>query len=88
VLLSINYSRANSDLCIFYRNFSKNHLEFVAVYVNDPLLGAKTDVQIDVMTTEIKKHFSLKDLNGVRLVIGCDITVRKDSICVISVSIL
>jgi Reverse transcriptase (RNA-dependent DNA polymerase) len=77
VLKSLLYVQTNSDPCVFFRGSSVGQLEFIAVYVDDLMLGAKSADQISTMKKELCSNFSMKVMGVVSHIIGLDVEINS-----------
>ena len=65
----LKFKQCASDSCVFVRSDGV----WIALYVDDMLIAAKTLKTIKTIQTELSKQFTLKDLGQARFILGMEV---------------
>ncbi|CAF4915773.1 unnamed protein product [Rotaria socialis] len=77
-MISLGYRRLNYDGCLFVRN---EH-QLLSVYVDDIIIAAPDDSQLNNMLNELEIVFKIRDLGNVSRILGLDVYDEKERIIV------
>ena len=69
----LGFKQCASDSCIFVRNDST----WIALYVDDMLISAKSLRTIKTIQTELSKQFKMKELGQARFILGMEVKYNR-----------
>ncbi|GMF37522.1 unnamed protein product [Phytophthora lilii] len=77
VFISMGFVQCRADPCLFVRHQAGRDASpvFIILYVDDLLIGCKSDEIADKIRDELAEHFTLKSLGEARYVLGMEIHV-------------
>ncbi len=78
-LLNIGFQQLNADNCVYKRKTSMGH-QFLAVYVDDIILLAKTTSELTELRKKLAAGFKVKDLGQLNYLLGVKINYLADGI--------
>ena len=77
-LKELGFTQTASDPCIYYRKTGGDML-YIGVYVDDIILGAKTEKQLQEIKDELSKEFEIKDLGKLKYFLGMKVVQDEAS---------
>ncbi|KAH9148215.1 hypothetical protein LEN26_004562 [Aphanomyces euteiches] len=77
ILENFGFAATSSDSCVFIRQ-NEGRLQIVTVYVDDVLVCAATDDEINDIFTYLQRHIRLNDLGPVRKLLGMEIKRNEE----------
>lgn len=72
VFLAIGFIQCVADSCLFVR-IRDDKPSYVVLYVDDLLVGCKTEAEADEICDELSKHFTVKALGDARFILGMEV---------------
>ena len=72
------FKRAAADLCVYVRR-SEIEMSLVIIHVDDMMLFARSQKQIDDIKHELKNEFSIKELGELKFCLGIEIVRNRES---------
>ncbi|TPX40061.1 DNA-directed DNA polymerase, partial [Chytriomyces confervae] len=69
-LIEQGFSRAKTDPCLFYKKGSKG---FILLYVDDLIIMALTQGEVETIKSNLRKNFSIKELGEAKHILGMTI---------------
>ena len=77
-LKSIGFKQSNSDPCIYYRG-TGGDVFYLGVYVDDIVLAAKTDEQLQEVKSALSNQFEIKDMGKLHYFLGMSVLQDEQS---------
>jgi hypothetical protein len=74
----LGFKHCTSDSCIFVR-FDGSNAVYIALYVDDLLIGAKSRETIEVIKSELESEFKLKTLGQARFILGMEVDYNREA---------
>ncbi|KAL3665196.1 hypothetical protein V7S43_019066 [Phytophthora oleae] len=82
VFTKLGFQQCRADLCLFVRHDRGDDGSaapvFMVLYVDDLLIGAKTEKQIEAVRSALAEHFTVKSLGDVKFVLGMEVNYKMD----------
>ena len=76
------YKRSKYDHCVYLRRLEAGSYIYLLLYVDDMLIAAKSQVEIDRLKAQLSKEFEMKDLGEAKKILGMEILgCHRSSIC-------
>lgn len=76
-LKHLNFVQSDNDSCIYIRD-RVNNFCVIAVYVDDLIIGCKSDTTVSDIKTKLSEKFSMKDLGLLKYFLGVNILQNFD----------
>ena len=70
---SLNFKQSQADPCIFIKRSEANKLTIVAIYVDDLIIIATTEEEMDWIKASLSKNFKMKDMSSPHFCLGVNI---------------
>lgn len=67
------YKRSKYDHCVYLRKLQDSSYIYLLLYVDDMLIAAKSQMEIDRLKAQLSKEFEMKDLGEAKKIIGMEI---------------
>lgn len=78
---TIGFTPSNSEICMLSRQIQKtSDKEYIAIYVDDILIGASTELKVKEIKKNLSTLFELRDIVPVKSIIGVEIIDTADYI--------
>lgn len=68
------YKRSKYDHCVYLRRLQDGSYIYLLLYVDDMLIAAKSQTEIDKLKAQLSKEFEMKDLGEAKKILGMEIT--------------
>ena len=72
------YKRSKYDHCVYLRNLQDGSYIYLLLYVDDMLIAAKSQVEIDILKAQMSKEFEMKDLGKAKKILGMEISRDRE----------
>lgn len=83
MLEKLDWKRSEADYCLYKRS-KAGQLQYLAVYVDDILMSAKTADEINLIKEEIKRIFKVKDLGEAKSILGMSVERPSPNVILLS----
>nr|CCA17202.1 putative polyprotein [Albugo laibachii Nc14] len=77
VFLNMRFRHCRTDSCIFFRQRG-NSVVYIALYVDDMFIGAKTLEEIKAISDKLSRKFKLKDLGKAKFMLGIQVDYDQE----------
>ncbi|CAL9233575.1 unnamed protein product [Arabidopsis halleri] len=67
------FSRSEYDHCVYFRCYGEGKYVYLLLYVDDMLVAAKDQKEVEKVKKTLSKEFEMKDLGPARRILGMDI---------------
>ena len=73
--MTLGFEQCRADTCLFVRrlNAKVKSLSYIVLYVDDILIGCKSNAEADGIYKELTAHFSVKSLGAARFILGMEV---------------
>ncbi|CAI5734626.1 unnamed protein product [Peronospora farinosa] len=80
VFSAMGFEQCRADTCLFVRrNNAKNKSPtYIVLYVDDLLIGCKSDAEADTIYKELSEHFTVKSLGAARFILGMEVNYSQE----------
>ncbi|CAI5731220.1 unnamed protein product [Peronospora farinosa] len=80
VFSAMGFEQCRADTCLFVRrNNAKNKSPtYIVLYVDDLLIGCKSDAEADTIYKELSEHFTVKSLGAARFILGMEVNCSQE----------
>ncbi|KAG9450058.1 hypothetical protein H6P81_010023 [Aristolochia fimbriata] len=72
------YTRSKYDNCVYLRKLQDGSYIYLLLYVDDMLIAAKSQVEIDRLKAQLNKEFEMKDLGEAKKILGMEISRNRE----------
>ena len=72
------YKRSKYDHCVYLRNLQDGSYIYLRLYVDDMLIAAKSQLEIDRLKAQMSKEFEMKDLGEAKNILGMEISRERE----------
>ncbi|KAG9453307.1 hypothetical protein H6P81_006211 [Aristolochia fimbriata] len=72
------YTRNKYDNCVYLRKLQDGSYIYLLLYVDDMLIAAKSQVEIDILKAQLNKEFEMKDLGKAKKILGMEISRNRE----------
>ncbi|KAG9458815.1 hypothetical protein H6P81_003323 [Aristolochia fimbriata] len=72
------YTRSKYDNCVYLRKLQDGSYIYLLLYVDDMLIAAKSEVEIDRLKAQFNKEFEMKDLGEAKKILGMEISRNRE----------
>ena len=72
------YKRSKYDHCVYLRRLEDGSYIYLLLYVDDMLIAAKSQVEIDRLKVQLSKEFEMKDLGEAKKILGMEINRDRE----------
>uniref|UniRef100_H3H572 Polyprotein n=2 Tax=Phytophthora ramorum TaxID=164328 RepID=H3H572_PHYRM len=72
VFMKIGFHSCGADQCVYVKGTKDNYV-YVCLYVDDMIIAAKTNKEIDEVKMALKSAFKMKELGEVKFILGMEI---------------
>jgi ATP-binding cassette subfamily B (MDR/TAP) protein 1 len=72
------YKRSKYDHCVYLRRLQDGSYIYLLLYVDDMLIAAKSQVEIDKLKAQLSKEFEMKDLGEAKKILGMEISRDRE----------
>ena len=72
------YKRSKYDHCVYLRKIQDGSYIYLLLYVDDMLIAAKSQVEIDRLKAQLSKEFEMKDLGEAKKLLGMESNRDKE----------
>jgi len=72
------YKRSKYDHCVYLRRLQDGSYIYLLLYVDDMLIAAKSQVEIDKLKDQLSKEFEMKDLGEAKKILDMEINRDKE----------
>ena len=72
------YRRSKYDCCVYLCNLQDGSYIYLRLYVDDMLIAAKSQVEIDILKAQMSKEFEMKDLGKAKKILGMEISRDRE----------
>jgi len=72
------YKRSKYDHCVYLCRLEDGSYIYLLVYVDDMLIAAKSQVEIDRLKAQLSKEFKMKDLGEAKKILGMEINRDRE----------
>ena len=81
----MGFEQCQADICLFVRRNRTNNKSptYIVLYVDDLLIGCKSDAEADTMFNELSEHFTVKSLELCAIYFGHggELLTRRENWC-------
>ena len=77
---SLGFKESTADPCVFTRINKRGKVEVIAVYVDDLILLAETQEEMQQMKTSLTSTFKMKDLGELHYCLGINVHIGQNSV--------
>ena len=77
-LNEMGFAQSQNDPCIYYKNI-RGEMFYIAVYVDDIILGGKTEGTLNEIKVALSKKFEIKDLGELKYFLGVKVEQRENN---------
>ena len=77
---SLDFKESTADPCFFTRINKRGKVEVIAVYVDDLILLAETQEEMQQMKTSLTSTFKMKDLGELHYCLGMNVHIGQNSV--------
>jgi len=70
--------RNKYDHCVYLRKLQEGSYIYLLLYVDDMLIAAKSQVEIDRLKAQLSKEFVMKDLGEAKKILGMEINKDRE----------
>ena len=76
VFVTLGFEQCRADTCLFVRrlNAKVKSLSYIVLYVDDILIGCKSNAEADGIYKELTAYFSVKSLGAARFILGMEVS--------------
>ena len=68
------YTRSKYDHCVYFHKLQNGSYVYLLLYVDDMLIAAKSQFEIDRLKAQLSKEFEMKDLGEAKKILGMEIS--------------
>ena len=68
------YKRSKYNHCVYLHNLPDGSYIYLLLYLDDMLIAAKSQVEIDRLKAQMSKEFEMKDLGEAKKILGMEIS--------------
>ena len=72
------YKRSKYDHCVYLPRLEDGSYIYLLLYVDDMLIAAKSEVEIDRLKAQLSKEFEMKDLGEAKKILGMEINKDRE----------
>ena len=72
-MVTHGYMRCEYDCCVYFRILADGSYIFLALYVDDMLVAAKSKQEIVKLKSLLSSEFDMKDLGATKKILGIEI---------------
>ncbi|KAG9450795.1 hypothetical protein H6P81_010760 [Aristolochia fimbriata] len=72
------YTRSKYDNCVYLRKLQDRSYIYLLLYVDDMLIAAKSQVEIDRLKAQLNKEFEMEDLGEAKKILGMEISMNRE----------
>ena len=72
------YKKSKYDHCVYLRRLQNGSYIYLLLYVDDMLIAAKSQVEIDRLKAQLSKEFKMKDLGEAKKILGMEINRDRE----------
>ena len=73
---NFRYTKSEEDHCCYFKHFDNSYI-ILLLYAHDMLIARPNFEEIENLKRELSKQFEMKDLGGVKQILGMRITRDK-----------
>ena len=72
------YRRSKYDCCVYLCNLQDGSYIYLLLYVDDMLIAAKSQVEIEWLKAQMSKEFEMKDLEETKNILGMKVSRDRE----------
>ena len=79
-LKSLNFTQSQAEPCIFIRRSSKGHVSIIALYVDDLIIVATTETEMNEIKASLRQNFKMTDMGSLHFCLRVHVEQSTDMI--------
>ena len=76
----MGFKQCRGDICLFVRRDRTNNKSptYIVLYVDDLLIGCKSDAEVDKIINDLSEHFTVKSLGAARFILCMEMNYSRE----------
>ena len=76
----MGFEQCRGGTCLFVRRNHTNNKSptYIVLYVDDLLIGCKSDAEVDTIFKDLSEHFTVKSLGAARFILGMEVNYSQE----------
>ena len=79
-LKSLNFTQSQAEPCIFIRRSSEGHVSIIALYVDDLIIVATTETEMNEIKASLRQNFKMTDMGSLHFCLRVHVEQSTDMI--------